>query len=36
VEVEPGVHVITEPATHVLILSNTWLVRGRDTGRRSN
>lgn len=30
VEVEPGVHAITEPAAHALILSNTWLVRGRD------
>lgn len=29
-EVERGVHVITEPATHALIFSNTWLVRGRD------
>ena len=29
-EVEPGLHVITEPDTHALILSNTWLVRGRD------
>jgi glyoxylase-like metal-dependent hydrolase (beta-lactamase superfamily II) len=29
-EVEPGVHVITEPATHALILSNAWLVHGRD------
>jgi glyoxylase-like metal-dependent hydrolase (beta-lactamase superfamily II) len=29
-EVEPGIHVITEPATHALILSNTWLVHGRD------
>jgi glyoxylase-like metal-dependent hydrolase (beta-lactamase superfamily II) len=29
-DVEPGLHVITEPATHALILSNTWLVRGRD------
>lgn len=29
-EVEPGVHVITEPATHALILSNVWLVYGRD------
>ena len=30
VEVEPGIHVITEPETHTLILSNVWLVRGRD------
>ena len=29
-EVEPGLHLITEPATHALILSNAWLVRGRD------
>ncbi len=29
-EVEPGVHVITEPATHALILANAWLVRGRE------
>jgi glyoxylase-like metal-dependent hydrolase (beta-lactamase superfamily II) len=29
-EVEPGVHVITEPAAHALILSNAWLVHGRD------
>lgn len=29
-EVEPGVHLITEPATHALILSNVWLVRGGD------
>ena len=30
VEVEPGIHVITEPETHTLILANVWLVRGRD------
>ena len=29
-EVEPGLHLITEPDTHALILSNAWLVRGRD------
>lgn len=29
-EVEPGLHGITEPATHALILANAWLVRGRD------
>jgi glyoxylase-like metal-dependent hydrolase (beta-lactamase superfamily II) len=29
-EVEPGVHAITEPATHALIGSNAWLVQGRD------
>ena len=30
VEVEPGIHVITEPEVHALILANVWLVRGRD------
>ena len=30
VEVEPGIHVITEPDVHELILANIWLVRGRD------
>jgi glyoxylase-like metal-dependent hydrolase (beta-lactamase superfamily II) len=29
-EVEPGIRVITVPAAHALILSNTWLVLGRD------
>jgi glyoxylase-like metal-dependent hydrolase (beta-lactamase superfamily II) len=29
-EVEPGIHLVTEPSTHALILSNAWLVRGRD------
>jgi glyoxylase-like metal-dependent hydrolase (beta-lactamase superfamily II) len=29
-EVEPGVRVITEPATHALILANVWLVEGSD------
>jgi glyoxylase-like metal-dependent hydrolase (beta-lactamase superfamily II) len=29
-EVESGIHLITEPDTHALILSNAWLVRGRD------
>jgi glyoxylase-like metal-dependent hydrolase (beta-lactamase superfamily II) len=29
-EVEPGVHAITEPAAHALILANAWLVDGRD------
>ncbi len=29
-EVEPGVRMITEPATHALILANAWLVDGQD------
>jgi glyoxylase-like metal-dependent hydrolase (beta-lactamase superfamily II) len=29
-EVEPGIHLISEPDTHALILSNAWLIRGRD------
>ena len=30
VEIEPGLHLITEPDVHALILANIWLVRGRD------
>ena len=30
VEVEQGIHVITEPDVHALILANVWLISGRD------